>query len=184
MLKLKALMKFKNYSAIKKLNRLKAEMIFNKLISSVRIIFKFYQKRENIDKLKIFIKWKNLSIYFNKINIYRNEYELVLQKKFEKEISILESRIKEKEKDLNDFKNSINKQMEIEGELIKKIKNYEEREIKFLRSIKKIEEDNKILQNELRSMNSSGNGDGLKNLEIKVNFYPNEIFLKYIFFVD
>jgi len=169
-IKLKTFLNLKNFSEIRHVNKLKAELIYNKLISSLRIIYKFYKRKENLNLLRSFIKWKDMSIFIYKINKYKSEYESMLQKKFEKEILVLENRLKEKEKEINEIKNLLNKQIEAEADVYKKIKNYEERELNFLITIKKTEEENKILQSEIMNFqnNHIGNSENQKILEQKV----------------
>jgi hypothetical protein len=169
-IKLKAFLDLKNFSEIKKINKFKAEMIYDKLISSLRILYKFYNKREHLTLLKSFLKWRDTSVFIFKLNKYRSEYELIIQKKFEKDISILENRLREKEREISDLKGLLNKQIETDAEIFKKIKSYEEREIDFLNKIKKIEEENRILQNEIMSFENSslGSEEAQKSLENKV----------------
>lgn len=173
LIKYKAFLDLKNFSEIKKTNMFKAHIIYDKLISSLRILYKFYNKREHMELLKSFLTWRDTSIYFFKLNKFRSEYELLIQNKFEKEIAILENRLRDKENEIFELKKLLSKQIETDTEIIKKIKSFEEREIEFLNNIKKIEDENRILQNEIMSFENKclGSGETQKNLEFKVKYF-------------
>jgi hypothetical protein len=173
LIKYKAFFDLKNFSEIKKTNKFKAQMIYDKLISSLRILYKFYNKREHMELLKSFLTWRDTSIYFFKLNKFRSEYELLIQKKFEKEIAILENRLRDKENEIFELKKLLSKQIETDTEILKKIKSFEEREIEFLNNIKKIEDENRILQNEIMSFENKclGSGETQKSLECKVKYF-------------
>ncbi len=177
MIKLNFFIKLKYHSELKKINKLKAELIYNKLLSSVKVIVKFYKKKESTSLFKTFIKWKNTSMFLSRLDKYKNESEQILQKRLQKEITFLEGRLKEKEKEINEFKKNLNKHLELEGELSNKIRNFEEKEFNYLTSIKRIEEENKIIQNELTFLerNNLDFNENKKNLEIKIKEYEAKI---------
>ena len=121
--------------------------------------------------LKKWIKWKDLAIFLNRLSKYKREMEQNLDKKFEKEINLLETRVKEKEKEICELKKNLTKHSELDCELSKKIKNFEDKETNFMNSIKKLEEEKKLIQNELYLLEktSTDTDDYSKQLQAKVN---------------
>jgi hypothetical protein len=179
--KIKILFDIKNFSDTQKGNRLKAEIIYNKLISAIKTFFKFYSKKENSLKIKIFLKWKQLSCFLSQLNKYKKELEKSLEGKIHNEVKIYEFRVQEKEKELKELKANMSKYVELENELIKKIKSFEEKENNFMAVIKKIEDEKIILEEELKEIKktSSDRNEIQKSLETKVNII--QIFFSFSF---
>jgi hypothetical protein len=175
--KLKIFSDLKNFSEARKINRLKAEIIYNKLIFSLKTILKFYLKKENFQKLKTFLKWQNISLFLKKLNKYKFELEQSLEQKIEREMKIYELRIQEKEKELTELRFNMSKYVELENELIKKIKTFEEKENNFLDLIKRIEDEKFILDEELKIIKKTSNerNECQKTLEEKVKNFRDKI---------
>ena len=168
--KIKILIDLKNFSDLQYCNRLKAEIIYNKLISALKTFFKFYSKKENFLRIKVFLKWKQLSSLISNINKYKKEIEKSLEEKIHNEVNIYELRIHEKEKELREIRTNMSKYLELENELIKKVKIFEEKENNFMVVIKKIQDEKLILEEELNEIKrtSSDKNENHKSLEEKV----------------
>lgn len=156
--KIKILFDIKNFSDSKYCNSLKAEIIYNKLISALKTFLKFYSRKEKYLRIKVFLKWEQLSSTISNFD------------KYKKEVSIYEIRIHEKDKELREVKTNISKYLELENELIKKVKNFEEKENNFMAVIKKVEDEKLTLVEELKEIKrtSSDKNENHKSLEEKV----------------
>lgn len=169
--------KMKKNKQSQKICKIKAEYIFTKLKNSVNVILKYYNKKEKIYQLKNFIKWRDTSIFIVKLNKFKIEFEQILQKRLEKEISMLQLRLKENEKDLSEYKNTVIKQLEMESELERKLTIYEEKENNFINQIKKFEEENKIIQKEIKTLETN-NFETLENKKVfenKIKEYEEKV---------
>lgn len=177
LIKLKVLFQIKYYSELRKINKIKAELIYKKLLSNVRIVIKFFKRKETIHMLKHFIKWRDLSAVLTRVNKYKVEIEQILEKKLEKEVNVIENRIKEKAKEINELRKGLSMQSDMESELTKKMKAYEEKENKFLNTIKKIEEEKKEIMNEIMAVEKVGSEgeDNFKNLQGRIKEYETQI---------
>jgi hypothetical protein len=176
--KMKALLEIKSFSDMRKTNKIKADYIFLQLITSVKTILKFYKQKELIKYFKFFTKWKNIANLVKSLENYKQEIEILYEKKMENECIQLENCIHEKEKTNNELKILLNKQEELETELLKKIKTLEEKKVTYTNQISKLEEDKKVVFEEMNLISrnaSSENQNLLKEKVINYNYFFNKI---------
>jgi hypothetical protein len=102
-------------------------------------IIKIYKLTKRKVLYKAFHKYRNIVIIRNKLHKLKHEVELNLEKRKEKELSNIDSRIKEKEKELSENKKQLEINVEHTNELQRKIKQYEENQINFGQLCKKLE---------------------------------------------
>ena len=123
-------------SNIVAINQIKSKAIFCKLYNSVRNTVKVVESKIRLKLYLRFLTWKELT-KINKINQKKKkEYEKAITQKNDKELIVVEAKLKEKEKDLLEVKKSIQKSEDLEVELSKKFKNLGDRESKLKESIK------------------------------------------------
>lgn len=139
LIRAKVYLEIKHFSELRRINKYKAEQILMKLTNCLKTVLRFRKKKETMLLLKTFIKWKDTAVLKSKLHKLRSELEQSLEKKLEKEIAGLDNRIKEKDRENNELRRSITKHGELENELSKKMRAYEEKESNFLQAIKKIE---------------------------------------------
>jgi hypothetical protein len=88
---------------------------------------------------KAFHKYRNIVVIRNKLHKLKHEVEVNLEKRKEKEITNIESKIKEKEKELSENKKQLEINVEHTNELQRRIKQYEENQLNFGQLYKKLE---------------------------------------------
>ncbi len=121
------------------MNFFKSKLIFNNLNKHMSKIIKIYKLTKRKVLYKAFHKYRNIVIIRNKLHKLKHEVELNLEKRKEKELSNIDSRIKEKEKELSENKKQLEINVEHTNELQRKIKQYEENQINFGQLCKKLE---------------------------------------------
>jgi len=84
-------------------------------------------------------KWWERTKINIKMSKYRAELEQNALKKIEKETKVQDQKLKEREKENQEIKKLISKNLELSTDLTKKIKEYEEKEIKNSNVLKKLE---------------------------------------------
>jgi hypothetical protein len=146
---------------------------------------RIYSKNRLNHLVKSFLKWREINNIYSKLGKIKAEVEEAFDKKLENDLINLETKIKDKERENLDLKKSMNKCIELENELVKKIKYFEEKENNFLSVIKKIEEEknniNEELMNKERNFEEESGENGNMHLEDKV-WYNNNIFIIYNFY--
>jgi hypothetical protein len=129
----------KNYSDAKKMKRLKAEQIYYKIKDSVRCIFKFYELKNITYKYKYFEKWKRNSLHTLQIDKLKKELSSSIEKELKREISELENLIQEKERENNELKISYARNINMEKDLLSKLKQYELIDQEYQNKINRLE---------------------------------------------
>jgi septal ring factor EnvC (AmiA/AmiB activator) len=161
----------KRYSYGVCLNEIKAKQIYHMLYASYETFLKYYARKSELGKYKCFYKWKNESQISREIEKIKNEIEASAEKKASVEISNLEAKITEKEKESSSLKSNLSKYLQIEADFVKKIKQYEDSENEYLARIKRLEDEKRQLEECLKNMTTSGSncGDSQKVFENKVD---------------
>jgi hypothetical protein len=147
--KFKSFMDLKDFMKKRKVNFLKAEFIYDKFQNMMLNISKIHAKFHKLKFSKFFLKWKNYAFFRKKYNQLKSEIEKNSEKIFEKELKILESKIKEKEEDNSGAKKTLQKNSEIEAAILKTISEFEEKESNYIKAIRKLEEEKKFIQEEI-----------------------------------
>lgn len=136
---------FKSYFRIKRLyeqslfNKLKSKLIFNKLIKNLKAIMYINSKAKKRLLQKAFYKYKNIILTRNKLSKVKYEVDIAFDKKKEKEMSNIDRRLNEKDKELSESKKQLEINLEHTNELTRKIKHLEEGLANFSQNYKKVE---------------------------------------------
>ncbi len=151
-LKIKFFLALKDYYKKRKINLLKAEFIFIKFQNLMLNISKIYSKFQKLKFCRLFFKWKNYSFFVKKLNQLKTDIEKNSEKKYEKELKTLETKVKEKEEENTQVKKTLQKNSEIESGILKTISEFDNKENNFLKSIKKLEDEKKAVKEEIDLM--------------------------------
>lgn len=155
--KYKAFLQIKDFMNSKRINLIKSEIVFDKFRNVMGSLFKIYLKYNKIKFSKYFYRWRDYTMFRKKYFSLKTELEKGLEKKYEKELKMIELKIKEKENENNEIKKSIQKNNEIEVGILKTINEFEEKENNYMKSIKKLEEEKKNIQEEIDFITSQNN---------------------------
>jgi len=169
-LKYNAFLEIKDYLKKKKLNLIKAEIIYENFKYMILKITKIYQKFQRLKYSRFFTKWKNYSSFRKKYNQFKLDIEKNSEKKYEKDLKSFEVKLKENEDENNEFKKTIQKNAEIESGILKTISEFEEKENNYIYSIKKLEEEKTALQKEIDIVSHENNKSQkvLKNIDYTI----------------
>ena len=129
----------KEYQISKSLNKLKGCIITNKIKNSLIKLLGYNREFVMRSMQRCFSKWFERTKINLKISKYRAELEQNALKKIEKETKLQDHKLKEREKENHEIKKLITKNLELSTDLTKKIKEYEEKEIKNSNVLKKLE---------------------------------------------
>ena len=88
---------------------------------------------------KAFYKYKNIILTRNKLSKVKYEVDIAFDKKKEKEMSNIDRRLNEKDKELSESKKQLEINLEHTNELTRKIKHLEEGLANFSQNYKKVE---------------------------------------------
>jgi hypothetical protein len=171
-IKLNFFNKLKIFSDFRKLNKIRANIIFQKLLMSLNIFKKFFNKKQFFIKLKYFFLWRGNCILHTKLMNIKSGLENNLKKNYENNVKEIEENLKTKEQELINLKNKLGKQLETEEKLLKIISNFSANEKVLLTELQKVEEERKIIQEEITSFQNKCN-DSYKlsqTLESNVKF--------------
>lgn len=136
---LKAFFRIKKVYNHCKLNFFKSKLIFNNLNKHLNLILHVYKSSRRKILYKAFHKYRNIIVIRNKLHKLKHEVEQNLDKRKEKELNIIDSKIKEKEKELSENKKQLEINAEHTNELQKRIKQHEENLLNFAQLYKKLE---------------------------------------------
>jgi hypothetical protein len=171
-IKLNFFNKLKIFSDFRNLNKIKANIIFQKLLMSLNIFKKFYNKKQFFIKLKYFFLWRGNCILHTKLMNIKSGLETNLKKNYENHVKEIEENLKTKEQELINLKSKLGKQLETEEKFLKIISNFSANEKVLLTELQKVEEERKVIQVEITSFQNKCN-DSYKlcqTLESNVKF--------------
>ena len=134
-----AFCKIKRFYVQTRVNKMKAKIIFQNFSKNLNKILFIYGKMRKKTLTKGFLRYRKIVFIRNKLMKLKNEIDMNFEKKKEKEIYIVESKIKEKEKEISENKKQLEINVEYTNEINKKLKQFEENFTIFTQNFKKIE---------------------------------------------
>jgi hypothetical protein len=120
-------------------NKFKSKIIFENFSIKLRNLLNISKKAKKKLLTKAFSRYRNIVYLRGKMMKLKHEVENNIEKRKEKEIAIIETKIKDKEKEVLDSKKQIEINSEHINDLSKKVKQFEENFSIFTQNYKKIE---------------------------------------------
>lgn len=147
--KCNAYAKLKNFLYTRKINYVKAEVIFFNFQNLINNLVKI---KENFSKKKL-IKhlnhWRLASQINAKLRLLKDEIKQSIAEKNRKKIEDSEKTKAQKENENLKIKNEIAKNQEIEANLNAKVKEFEEKELLLMQNIQILENEKKLIEEEI-----------------------------------
>ncbi len=126
-----------HYSERNANNKMRAERIYNKLYEAIKIMLRYYSKKSNS---KNFFKiWKNKADYYKRIETIKRELSTNVQDELKRRVEELEKILVEKVKEYEVLKESYNKSVKNEKQLIDILKSFETMNEENIFKISKLE---------------------------------------------
>ena len=136
---------FNSFTRIKRIyeqsqiNKLKSKLIFNNLEKKLKALILINKRAKKRVLKKAFYKYRNIIYTRNKLSKLKYEFDHTFDKKKEKELSNLDLRLNEKDKELSESKKQLEINFEHTNELAKKIRLSEDNLVIFNQTYKKLE---------------------------------------------
>jgi len=149
LIKFKAFANIKNFFIGRKINFAKAEIIYlnfhNKMINLIKIKENCTNKR----LFKYFNFWRLVNKIYGKIQEIKDEIKITVTNKYRSKIEESEKSKVQKETENAKIKKEITKNQELDSGLFMKIKDFEDNEILILQNIQKLENEKKLIEEEI-----------------------------------
>jgi len=147
--KIRAFIKIKNYLYNIKINYIRAEIIYDNFQKQMKNLIRIKENSMKKSLLKKFKYWKLVYQINMNINIIKEKLKKSVTNKYRNKLEESEKLKTSKETENMNIKKEISKNIEIDTNLNSKIKDFEEKEYSLMHRIHKLENEKKLLEEEM-----------------------------------